>query len=296
MLRRFLAMASAALVASASSGCGATPTPGSTRRPPRVVRAHTATPPQQLHTSRRASILKLDWSRSVKGATRIRSRPWFWGYLAVNGQTAGGCSLMVWGEQQSRSATRWCTRMVLLAAARQPTVRRFRQPVHGQPGMMLPRHGGSAGGRTSSECPPTARFQEAVALIVTIWARFWSSTRIEGPSWAHRWTWSAASTPPIRLAASMDCRQALRGAPCRRHPPLPATKMIVVGVWQPDSEAPVLTALSYRPGQTPLLVGVDQRRRRGAGTLAAPSCPPTANGLRNGRDQRLWALNASDGR
>ena len=96
MLRRFLAMASAALVASASSGCGSTDSwvdSQAARGGPR----NTATPPAATTRSRRRLIAqKLDWSRSVKGELGSGPALGSGGYLAVNGQTAGGCSLMVW--------------------------------------------------------------------------------------------------------------------------------------------------------------------------------------------------------
>ena len=79
---------------------------------------------------------------------------------------------------------------------------------------------------------------------------------------------------------------------------LPATKMIVVGVWQPDSEAPVLTALQLSTGpDTPAGQGEWTSDAVAAGTLGSPVLSADGKTVYvNGRDQRLWALNASDGR
>ena len=67
---------------------------------------------QQLHPDPRRHQLTLQWSRSVKGELGAAPALGSTGYLAVNGQTAGGCSLMVW-ENNNNGRQRWCTRMVL---------------------------------------------------------------------------------------------------------------------------------------------------------------------------------------
>jgi outer membrane protein assembly factor BamB len=72
--------------------------------------------------------------------------------------------------------------------------------------------------------------------------------------------------------------------------------MVVIALWQPNAEAPTLIGLRYRPGQTPLLNEEWTSTAVGGGPLASPVL--SADGTTvyvNGRDQRLWALNAADG-
>src|SRR4051794_27569562 len=57
-----------------------------------------------------ATSLKLQWSRSVKGELGAQVALGAGGYLAANAQTAGGCSLMLW-ENDNNGRQRWCTRL-----------------------------------------------------------------------------------------------------------------------------------------------------------------------------------------
>lgn len=57
-----------------------------------------------------ADTLRLEWMRSVKGDLGAQAALGSGNYLAVNAQTAGGCSLMVW-ESNNRARQRWCTRL-----------------------------------------------------------------------------------------------------------------------------------------------------------------------------------------
>jgi outer membrane protein assembly factor BamB len=72
---------------------------------------------------------------------------------------------------------------------------------------------------------------------------------------------------------------------------------VVVGIWQPGAPAAELVALKYHPGQNPSLVREWTSDAVGAGVIASPVL--SANGSTvyvNGRDQRLWALGAADGK
>ena len=75
-----------------------------------------------------------------------------------------------------------------------------------------------------------------------------------------------------------------------------ASGIVVIGVWQPGARSSVLTALRYQPGQTPLLTRAWTSDAIEAGVLASPVL--SADGATvyvNGRDRRLWALDADTG-
>ncbi len=57
-----------------------------------------------------AQALTPDWERSVKGELGAQVALGSGSYLAVNAQTADGCSLMVW-ETDNNARQRWCTRL-----------------------------------------------------------------------------------------------------------------------------------------------------------------------------------------
>ena len=76
-----------------------------------------------------------------------------------------------------------------------------------------------------------------------------------------------------------------------------ATQMIVLGLWQPGAKAPVLTALQYHPGQTPLLTKEWTSDVVPAGVLGSPVLSADGKTVYvTGRDRQLWALNAVDGK
>ena len=110
MLRRILVLATTVLIAGACVGCGDTDD---------WVLSRAATGwPAQYATAENSSYsatagpdaLRLDWIRSVKGEVAAQVALGSDHYLAVNGQTAAGCSLMVW-ENDNRARQRWCTRL-----------------------------------------------------------------------------------------------------------------------------------------------------------------------------------------
>ena len=85
---------------------------------------------------RGAPDLALRWTRSVKGELGAAAALGGDGYLAVNGQTAAGCSLMVW-ENANNGRQRWCTRMVLGGGFSSPLFDGFDNLYMGQPGLMI---------------------------------------------------------------------------------------------------------------------------------------------------------------
>jgi outer membrane protein assembly factor BamB len=72
--------------------------------------------------------------------------------------------------------------------------------------------------------------------------------------------------------------------------------MVVISVWQPGAEAPVLIGLRYHPGEKTLLTQEWTSTAVGRGPLASPVLSADGSTVYvNGRDQKLWALNSSDG-
>ena len=71
----------------------------------------------------------------------------------------------------------------------------------------------------------------------------------------------------------------------------------MLGLWEPDADAPILVGLRYRPGQPPVLTREWTSDAVGGGPLASPVL--SADGSTayvNGRDERLWAINTADGK
>ncbi|MDT5134023.1 MAG: hypothetical protein QOE41_3334, partial [Mycobacterium sp.] len=95
-----------------------------------------------------------------------------------------------------------------------------------------------------------------------------------------------------------DCQQARPLCPVAAAPAFaPSSGMIVVGLWQPGAKVPILTALQYHPGQTPVLTQEWTSDAVAGGVSASPVF--SANGSTvyvNSRDGRLWALNPDSGR
>ncbi len=101
---------------------------------------------------------------------------------------------------------------------------------------------------------------------------------------AHRGTAIGTS---LDLVDGVDPTDAQRGlADCQLGRPLcpiaaapafsPASNVVVVGLWEPNAEAPVVVGLRYRPGQTPPLTGSGPAPPSAAGRCPVPCCPPTA--------------------
>jgi outer membrane protein assembly factor BamB len=94
-----------------------------------------------------------------------------------------------------------------------------------------------------------------------------------------------------------DCQQSLPGCPVAAAPGFSAASgLAVLGVWQPGARASVLTALRYQPGQPALLTREWTSDAVTAGVLGSPVLSADGQTVYvNGRDRRLWALNAADG-
>lgn len=299
VLRRATALVCATLLTSALASCGNTDSWVESSAAPGWPAQYADAANTSFSPTDGAADLTLRWSRSVKGELGAAAALGGRGYLAVNGQTAGGCSLMVW-ENDNDGRQRWCTRMVLGGGLSSPLFDEFDNLYLGQPGLML-------------SYPPTqwVRWRTPVIGMPTT-ARFLGGGQLLVVTHlgqvlvfdAHRGTVTGTPldlvtgidpTDPTRGLA--DCRLALPGCPVPAAPAFSAsTGLAVVNVWQPGANASALTALHYRPGQTPLLTREWTSDAVAAGVIASPVL--SADGATvyvNGRDGRLWALHASNG-
>ncbi|OBK74073.1 PQQ-binding-like beta-propeller repeat protein [Mycobacterium sp. 1274761.0] len=247
-----------------------------------------------------AEALDLRWSRSVKGeldaAAVLGSGP----YLAVNGQTPAGCSLMVW-EADNNGRQRWCTRLWQGGGSSSPLWDGFDNLYIGQPGAML-------------SFPPTQwiRWRQPVIGMPT-------TARILAPDHllvvthlgqvllfdAHRGT---VIGTPLDLVEGIDPTDSQRGLadcrPARPQCPVAAAPafadgsgVVVVPVWRPGAPASVLVGLKYRPESTPNLAVAWTSDAVKAGTLASPVASADGSTIYvNGRDETLWALDATNGK
>jgi len=244
--------------------------------------------------------LALQWSRSVKGSLRAGPALGSEGYLALNAQTPGGCSLMLW-ENDNNGRQRWCTRLVQGGGFSGPLFDGFDNVYVGQPGTML-------------SYPPTQwiRWRQPVIGMP-------STPRILGSGQllvvthlgqvlvfdAHR---GSVVGTPLDLVDGLDPTDSKRGlsdcpaagprCPVAAAPSFaPSTGMVVLGIWQPDAQVATLVGLKYHPGKTPLLTREWTSDAVIGGVLASPV--QSADGSTvyvNGRYNRLWALDAADGK
>ncbi|MCB1286648.1 MAG: PQQ-like beta-propeller repeat protein [Mycobacterium sp.] len=297
--RRVLALASTVLLTGVLAGCGNTDS-WVEAVAARGWPAQYADAENTSYTpTEGAQSLKLSWSREVKGELGAAAALGGEGYLAVNGQTAGGCSLMVW-ENDNNGRQRWCTRMVLGGGFTSPLFDGFDNLYIGQPGLMI-------------SYPPTqwARWRTNVIGMPTT-TRFLAGGKLLVVTHlgqvlvfdAHR---GVVDGTPVDLVEGIDptdatrgltdCQRSLPGCPVASAPAFSAaSRMIVIGVWQPGAASSVLTGLRYQPGQTPLLKREWTSDAVDAGVIASPVL--SADGTTvyvNGRDRRLWALDATDG-
>jgi outer membrane protein assembly factor BamB len=247
-----------------------------------------------------ASRLALRWTRSVKGslaaAVSLSSRNW----LAANAQTPGGCSLMEW-ENDANGRQRWCTRLFQGGGISGPLFDGFDNLYVGQPGAILsfPVTQWIRWRRPVIGMPTTPRILGHGQLLVA--THLGQVQVFDG----HRGTVIGNSVdlvndvdPSDFTRGLSDCGPAKAGCPVAAAPAFSATTGIVVlSLWEPDAPAAVLVGLKYHPGQSPLLTREWTSNAVGAGVLASPVLSSDGSTVyANGRDERLWALNAADGK
>ncbi len=247
--RRGLAVASTTLLAASMAACGTT----DSWVDPIAARGWSAQYADARNSSysstEGAQALSLSWSRSVKGELGAAAALGGDGYLAVNGQTAGGCSLMVW-ENGNSGRQRWCTRMVLGGGFTSPLFDGFDNLYIGQPGLMI-------------AYPPTqwVRWRTNVIGMPTT-ARFLAPGQLMVVTHlgqvlvfdAHR---GVVDGTPLDLVEGVnptdpfrgltDCAQSLPGCPVASAPAYSeASGIAVLGLWQPGANR-----WPGRPGSSP---------------------------------------------
>ena len=303
MFRRFIVLASTALITGVLAGCGTTDS---------WVEAHAADgwPAQygnaansSYSTVPGAGALRLEWRRSVKGDLAAQVALGSGSYLAINAQSAGGCSLMVW-ETANMARQRWCTRLWQVQGTgsplSSPLFDGFDNLYVGQPGAML-------------SFPPTQwiRWRQPVIgmpttprilapgqlLVITHLGQVLVFEAHNGRVLATLDLVSGVN-PTDSNRGLADCQPARRGCPVAAAPAFSsANGIVVVNLWEPDAPAPVLVALRYRAGDPPSLTREWTTDAVGQGPISSPVLSADGSTVYvNGRDQRLWALNSADGK
>lgn len=247
-----------------------------------------------------ASALQLDWTRSVKGELGAGPALGARGWLTLNGQTREGCSLMEW-ENDNNGRQRWCTRLYQGGGFFGPLFDGFDNVYVGQPGAML-------------SFPPTQWIRWRAPVIgMPATPRMLGGGQLLVVTHlgqvlvfdAHRGTVVGS---PLDLVEGIDPADFKRGlADCAAaRPDCPvaaapafsaASQRVVLSLWPPGAKAAVLVGLKYQPGASPLLSQEWTSDAVSAGVLASPVL--SADGATvyvNGRDHRLWALHAADGK
>lgn len=243
-----------------------------------------------------ATKLAMHWTRSVKGSLTTGPALGARGFLALNAQTPGGCSFMEWEVNNGRQ--RWCSRLLQGGGFGGPLFDAFDNLYVGQPGAII-------------SFPPTqwTRWREPVIGMPTT-PRFLGDGHLLVSTHlgqmlvfdTHR---GAVVGSSVDLVEGVDPADATRGladcAPARSACPVAAAPafsqasgMVVVGVWQPGAPAAVLVGLRYQKDQ---LTREWTSDAVGAGVIGSPVLSDDgATVYVNGRDQRLWALHAADGK
>lgn len=247
--------------------------------------------------------LRLDWTRSVKGDLGAQVALGSTGatkYLAANAQTAAGCSLMVW-ESDNHGRQRWCARLWQGGGLSSPLIDSIDNLYVGQPGAVL-------------SFPPTQwiRWRQPVIglpltprlldpghlLVVTHLGQVLVFDAHRGEVEGTSLDLVEGVDPTDAERGLADCAQGRSRCPVAAAPAYsPASDIVVVSLWEPDTDGPVLVGLRYRPGQTPLLSREWTSTDVGGGPLASPVL--SADGTTvyvNGRDKRLWALDTANGK
>lgn len=299
MLRRVLGLASTALIAVGSTACSNTDSWVESTAAPGWSAQYADAANSSYTATEGASALTPQWTRSAKGELGAAAALGGGGYLAVNAQTAGGCSLMVW-ENNNAGRQRWCTRMVLGGGFTSALFDGFDNLYIGQPGLMIsyPPTQWVRWRTNVIGMPTTARFLGGgQLLVVTHLGQVLVFDSHRGVVVGTPIDLVVGVDPTDATRGITDCQQSLPGCPVPSAPAFSATSgMVVLGVWQPGTAAAVLTGLRYQPGRTPLLTREWTSEAVTAGVLSAPVLSEDGETVYvNGRDRTLWALHAKDG-
>jgi outer membrane protein assembly factor BamB len=300
VFRRLVVLASTTLLTGLLAGCGNTDS---------WVEAHAASgwaaqygdaANSSFSPVAGAQTMRLDWRRSVKGDLAAQVSLGSGSYLAVNGQTPGGCSLMVW-ESDNRARQRWCTRLVQGGGLSSPFFDGFDNLYVGQPGAMLsfPTTQWIRWRQPVIGMPTTPRIlAPGQLLVVTHLGQVLVFDAHKGVVVGSPLDLVSGVNPTDSNRGLADCQPVRAGCPVAAAPAFSsATGIVVLGLWEANAAAPILAALRYRPGQTPLLTREWTSDTVGGGPLASPVLSSDGKtAYVNGRDQNLWAINTADGK
>lgn len=298
-VRRMAAVAAAVLVTLSTSSCGNTdswveahPAEGWSAQYGDAANSSSA-PVEGART------LRLDWIRSVKGQVQSQAALGSGDYLAVNAQSAGGCSLMVW-ENDNRARQHWCSRLWQGGGISSPLFDGFDNLYVGQPGAILsfPTTQWIRWRNPVIGLPQTPRLlSPGELLVVTHLGQVLVYDAHRGTVVGTPLDLVEGVDPKDSERGLADCQLGRSGCPVAAAPAFSAaTDVVVTTLWLPDTPAPELVGLRYRPGQTPLLSRDWTSTAVGGGPLGSPVL--SADGTTvyvNGRDGHLWALNTTDG-
>lgn len=299
MLRRIIVWASTALIAGGLVGCSNTDSWVEAQPASGWAAQYADAANSSSAGADGPDTLRLEWTRSVKGSLAAQVALGSGSYLAVNGQTGSGCSLMVW-ETDNRARQRWCTRLVQGGGIASPLFDGFDNIYIGQPGAVLsfPPTQWIRWRRPVIGMPMTARILTPGHLLVV--THLGQVLVFD----AHRGTVTGTSLdlvdgvdPTDSERGLDDCRLAGPRCPVAAAPAYSdKTGMVVLTLWEPGADKPVLVGLRYRPGQTPHLTREWTSDAVGGGPLASPVLSADGSTVYvNGRDESLWAINVDDG-
>ncbi|WP_293055311.1 PQQ-binding-like beta-propeller repeat protein [Mycobacterium sp.] len=247
-----------------------------------------------------ATALTLRWTRSVQGnlgsAAALSGRGW----LALNARTPNGCSLMEW-ENADSGRQRWCVRLVQGGDFAGPLFDGFDNLYVGQPGTILsfPPTQWTRWRAAVIGMPATPRILDKGQLLVV--THLGQVLVFD----AHRGTVVGSAVdlvdgvdPTDSTRGLSDCAPAGPDCPVAAAPAFSAASgMVVLGLWRPGTPAAVVVGLKYHPGQSALLTTEWTSDAVAAGVLASPVLSADGSTVYvNGRDERLWALHAADGK
>ncbi|WP_343598922.1 PQQ-binding-like beta-propeller repeat protein [Mycobacterium sp.] len=247
-----------------------------------------------------AATLSLAWTRSVKGSLGAGPALGRRGWMALNAQTPGGCSLMEW-ETDNGGRQRWCVRLVQGGGFAGPLFDGFDNVYVGQPGAIIsfPPTQWTRWRAPVIGMPLTPRLLgSGLLLVVTHLGQVLVFDAHRGTVVGSPLDLVDGVDPTDAVRGLADCAPARAGCPVAAAPAFSATNgMVVLGLWQPDAPGAVLVGLKYHPGQNPLLTRDWTSDAVGGGTLASPVLSADGSTVYvNGRDEHLWALRTADGK
>ncbi|CAN3128193.1 PQQ-binding-like beta-propeller repeat protein [Mycobacterium sp. smrl_JER01] len=299
MLRRIIASTSTLLIAGLLAGCGTTDSWVQARAADGWAAQYADAANSSSTSVAGADTLRLEWARSVKGRLAAQVALGSGNFLAANAQTESGCSLMVW-ETDNRARQRWCTRLVQGGGFAGPLFDGFDNLYIGQPGALLsfPTTQWIRWRQPVIGMPMTARIlTPGRLLVVTHLGQVLVFDAHRGTVTGTALDLVAGVDPTDSERGLDDCRLAGPQCPVAAAPAYSEVSgMVVLTLWEPDTDAPVLVGLRYQPGQTPHLVREWTSNAVGDGPLASPVLSADGSTVYvNGRDERLYALNVEDG-